>query len=182
MKKIFTLIIAFALFFVSTAAVNGQKMQEKTISVIKYDLAYPGILPDNPLYKLKLARDRISAILISDPRKKIDFYLLQADKGILASAMLVDKNKIQLAKETLLKAENNLTLLSSTLETLKEMPEESFFKKLETASLKHQEVILSLENRVPEKDQKTFNQVLEFSKRNLNTIKKFKNKRFFEIQ
>lgn len=184
MKKIFVFACVFALSLLGVTVVNGQEMQEKTAPIIKikYDLAYPGILPDNPLYKLKLIRDKISIMLISDPKRKIEFYLLQADKGILATAMLVDKNKIQLAKETLLKAENNFTILSSTLGTLREAPEEGFFKKLETASLKHQEVILSLANRIPKGDRKTFDQALEFSKRNLNTVKKFKNRRFFEIQ
>ncbi len=147
-----------------------------TSSIIKYDLAYPGILPDHPLYKLKVLRDRISITLISDPRKKIDFYLLQTDKGILAAAMLVDKNKISMAEETALKAENNFTLLSRTISSYvknqnpKKEELDSLVAKLKTASSKHQEILNSLLKRVPKENQKTFENVIYFSKSNMNTI------------
>ncbi|HSW97310.1 MAG TPA: hypothetical protein VLF89_05800, partial [Candidatus Saccharimonadales bacterium] len=34
---------------------------------IQYDLPYPGLLPDNPLYSLKVLRDKIVEFFISDP-------------------------------------------------------------------------------------------------------------------
>lgn len=145
-----------------------------TPKIIKYDLAYPGILPDHPLYKLKVLRDKITAAVISDPRKKIDFYLLQTDKGILASAMLVDKGKIDLAIQTALKAEHNYTLIGQEIYRLRQLPDDSFFKKLRTASLKHQEILRSLAKRVPKDQQKTFLTVIDFSKRNWKTIEEYK--------
>ncbi len=151
-----------------------QSAKEKKI---EYDLAYPGILPDNFLYKLKVLRDKITALLISDPKKKVEYYLLQTDKGILASAMLVDKNKIELAQETALKAEHNYTLLTDELWKISERPDASFFKELTDSSLKHQEVLISLVKRVPENKQKTFNQVIEFSKRNLKSVEAYQKKR-----
>lgn len=143
-------------------------------SVVKYDLAYPGILPDHLLYKIKVLRDKISAQLISDPLKKLDFYLLQTDKGILASAMLVDKGKIDLAIETALKAEHNYTLLTQGLYRLSSLQQEAFFKKLKTASQKHQEVLLSLAERVDKDKKEKFIIVANFSKRNWETIEEFK--------
>lgn len=144
---------------------------------IQYNLAYPGILPDNPLFKLKVLRDKITAATISDPRKKIEFYLLQTDKGILAAAMLVDKNKIDLAKQTALKAEHNYTLLTHQLYNLPKKPNTKFFKKLKTASLKHQEVLSSFIKRVPKKDQKVFRQVVDFSKRNWESVEKYQKRK-----
>lgn len=142
--------------------------------IIKYDLAYPGILPDHPLYKLKVLRDKITAVAISDPRKKIDFYLLSTDKGILASAILVDKGKIDLAIQTALKAEHNYTLLTYELYNLpRKKPNAEFFIKLKTASLKHQEVLISLIKRVSKEDQKVFQQVVDFSKRNWESVEKY---------
>lgn len=156
--------------------------EESTSSpaIIKYNLPFPGILPDQPLYKLKVLRDKISLILISNPLKKIEFYLLQADKGILATAILVDKNKIDLAEQTALKAEHNMTLISGTLNVYYRQQQTSsskvetkdLIKKLKTASLKHQEVLSSLLKRVPEDRQKTFETVIYFSKSNISTIEK----------
>lgn len=158
----------------STGAVEAASTTlSPTPTIVKYDLAYPGILPDNPFYKLKVLRDKISAAIISDPLKKIDFYLLQADKGILASAMLVDKNKIELAKQTALKAENNMTLLTYQFGQVPAKPDNSLFDRLKKASLKHQEVLISLSKRVTQKDAKTFLDVADFSKRNMQTIEDF---------
>lgn len=146
-----------------------------TATFIKYNLAYPGMLPDNPLYKLKVLRDKISVGLISDPQKKIDFYLLQTDKGILAAAMLIDKKKIALAKETALKAEHNFTLITYQLWTLDKKPNDAFFDKLKTASLKHQEVLNSIVKRVSADDARKFQTVIDFSKRNWKTVEEYKN-------
>lgn len=142
---------------------------------VKYDLAYPGMLPDNQFYKLKVLRDKFIAASIFSPLKKIEFYVLQADKGILAAAMLIDKNKIDLAQATALKAENNFTLISPQLYMLSKKPNKDFFKKIEAAGLKHQEVLMAIIKRVPKDKQKIFEQVIGFSKRNLQTINDFKN-------
>lgn len=139
---------------------------------IKYDLAYPGILPDNPLYKIKVLRDKITKSLISDNYKKIDFYLLQADKGILATAMLLDKNNIPLAEQTALKAEHNMTIISRTISTFNQKPKDQLFENLKIASLKHQEVLNLMIARLPKTQQKIFITVLDFSKRNLESIEK----------
>lgn len=141
--------------------------------IVKYDLAYPGILPDSFFYKIKVFRDKVSASLISDPKNKIKFFLLQADKGILASAILVDKKNIELAKQTALKAENNMTLLTQELWKLPKRLDPTLYNKLKSASLKHQEVLNSLGKRVGGKDAKTFQTVSDFSKRNWQTIEQF---------
>lgn len=148
--------------------------QSTPSAIIKYDLAYPGMLPDNPLYKLKVLRDKIAVRLISDPQKKIDYYLLQTDKGILASAMLVDKGNVDLAAQTALKAEHNYTLLTQEQYKLSKKLDDELFKKLKIASLKHQEVLASLVKRVPKDKQKTFLTIIDFSKRNWKSIEEYK--------
>ena len=182
MKKIFILLIIFISFNVSAAMAQTaeEKMTKEkethSAMTVKYDLAYPGLLPDNPLYKLKILRDKITASFINDPNKKVDFYLLQADKGILAAAMLIDKNKFELAQQTLLKAENNLTLITQQFGRFTQKPGSQFFQKLRTASKKHQEVIGKLIARIPRENRKTFEDVLWFSKRNLMSIDEFEKK------
>lgn len=140
---------------------------------VQYYLAYPGMLPDNPLYKLKVLRDKITQGTISDTKKKVEFYLLQTDKGILAAAMLVDKGKIDLAAQTALKAENNYTVLIQELYRFDSKPNNQFFKKLHTASLKHQEVIKNLLPKIPRNKQKTFLNVIDFSKRNWQSVQEY---------
>ena len=138
MRKLGLLTI-LACFFLLAFAKNSSAQHIETtptptspadLAKIDYDLAYPGILPDNSLYKLKVLRDKLSIMLISDHYKRIEFYLLQADKGILATAMLIDKNKVKLAEETALKAEHNMTLITFELKSLQEKPNKELFEKL----------------------------------------------------
>lgn len=75
---------------------------------LTYDLPYPGLLPGNPLYTLKAIRDKIDEILISDPSKKTEFYLLQADKRLAASLVLFNMGKATLGETTLSKSQNYL--------------------------------------------------------------------------
>lgn len=174
--KIFFFAILISLVIQPVAAQEKENTPTPTPTptFVKYDLAYPGMLPDNPLYGLKVFRDKISISLMSDPQKKVDFYLLKTDKGILAAAMLVDKKKIELAKETALKAEHNFTLLTYQLNSLGKKPNEGFFEKLRTASLKHQEVLNSLIKRVSPNDAKTFQTVINFSKTNWQTVEEYR--------
>jgi len=79
--------------------------QQQSVSV-NYELPYPGLLPDSPLYFLKAIRDRIVSFLISDPLRKAEFDLLQADKRLNAGIHLFNKGKISLALSTVSKAEN----------------------------------------------------------------------------
>lgn len=75
---------------------------------VQYQLPYPGILPGSPLYSIKMIRDRIMEILISDPVKKANFYLLQADKRTASALMLYEKNDDKMAETTLTKAQKYL--------------------------------------------------------------------------
>lgn len=172
MKKLLVILLLIIVGAFS-AKFSFAQVPATTSAKVQYDLAYPGILPDSPFYKLKVLRDRIEEALISDPKQKIQFYLLQTDKGILATAILIDKHEIALAKETALKAENNYSLITGQLSNLDRTSDLSILNKLETAALKHQEVLISIINRVPKKDQETFRTVLEFSKKNLQKVEEF---------
>lgn len=174
MRKYVILFLCLIILLLSQSNIFAQESSPTpSPTLIKYDLAYPGMLPDNPLYKLKILRDKISEGLISDPRKKIDFYLLQTDKGILATAILVDKKEIELAAQTALKAENNYTLLTYQLYRLQKKLDSNSINKLKTAALKHQEILESLAKRVSGDKNKIFLTVRDFSKTNVETINKF---------
>lgn len=185
-KKILLLfiILLFLIIFTSKTYVQAEEINQTSTSgaqlnqlkIVKYDLAFPGMLPDKPLYKLKVLRDRISVALMSDHQRKIDFYLLQTDKGILATAMLVDYGKIDLAQTTALKAEHNYTILVNEIKQTSKKPDADIFQKLKIAAAKHQEVLNSIIKKLPAEKQKTFKTVLDFSKRNLKVLEKMEKK------
>jgi len=76
----------FLVTSVSFAQNNSSSSANSIVSLdtrkqsIDYTLPYPGLLPDNPLYPLKMIRDRIILFLINDSAKRTEYYLLQADK------------------------------------------------------------------------------------------------------
>jgi hypothetical protein len=116
MKKFYLLTAVFLILFLSFNSFSAQIYAQEENSVassssdsetnVKYELPYLGILPDNPLYFLRAIRDRIIDILISDPLKKAEFYLLQADKRLNAGIYLLNKGKDSLALSTVSKGEN----------------------------------------------------------------------------
>lgn len=178
-----SLCLIIGLFLPSSLQAQETDLQESTASAKApitakkdYPLPYPGMLPDSPLYKLKVLRGKIISFLITNPQKKTDFYLLQADKGIQATSMLVDKKNYSLAKETALKAEHNMTLIPEQLRRLQEKPENELFDRLILASHKHQEVLSQIIKQSPRDEKKSFEQVLSFSKHNQATIEKYQKK------
>lgn len=160
-------IIAFILLFLSIAPVSYAQTSTLSATVENsYQLAYPGMLPDNPLYKLKVLRDKIVLYLIKDPKKQVEQFLLQADKGIAMVPLLVEKGKIDLAKETAFKAEHNFTELTFVFKKTETKPDAKAYKKLTQAALKHQEVLTAALKKVNKEDQKALQQVINFSKTN----------------
>lgn len=131
---------------------------------VDYTLPYHGILPDNPLYFLKAARDRIVDFLISDPLKKADFYLLAADKRLNAGVSLFrKKDKHSLAESTVSKGENYFEkAVSKTKEAKKQgMDIKDIASRLLTSSKKHQEIIRDLEENVDSKTKESLKSLLK---------------------
>ncbi len=139
----------------------------------EYSLAWPGILPDSKIYKLKVLRNKIIYRMIISPVKKVEFDLLMADKTIYASKLLVDKGGIVLAKDTALKGENYYSILvqdyNKSLLQGKKIPQD-LDRKINLAAIKHQAVFADLESRVSEGDKGTFKVVNNFSKINYDFI------------
>lgn len=94
----------FSLFASSPAFAKATPTPTPTVMVeqkVDYALPYPGILPDHPLYFLKRFRDQILEKLIVDPVRKIEFYMLQADKSINTAAFLAAKKSDTLSQEAM---------------------------------------------------------------------------------
>src|SRR5688572_7269837 len=71
--------------------VNGNK--EVAIEEINYYLPYPGILPDHPLYFLKMMRDRVVEWSLFRPERKAEYFMFLADKRIGAGRVLIEGGK-----------------------------------------------------------------------------------------
>jgi hypothetical protein len=93
-------------------------------SVSEYALPYPGILPDHPLYVFKKLRDQILERLISDPVRKMEFYMLQADKGVNTAVFLAAKQQDTLADASLVQAQGSLRKALDLAKELKEQKRE----------------------------------------------------------
>lgn len=115
----------------------------------EYLLPYAGILPDHPLYFLKILRDRIIDFLIVDSLKKAEFTLLQGDKRLSAGIALVEKGKPELAESTVSKGHN---YLSRSLDSYNKAKSEGkdvmgFTVKLTSALEKHETTLFDLANK-----------------------------------
>jgi hypothetical protein len=114
MKKIRLSILALLIFLLSFysssfkayAITESLSATPSSTPEVNYELPYPGLLPDSPLYFLRAIRDKIVGLLISNPLKKAEFNLLQADKRLNAGIYLFNKGKTSLAFSTISKAEN----------------------------------------------------------------------------
>ena len=144
MKK-FVLLFSF-LIFLSLGSGNvfaqNTPLMQRPISV-NYDLPYPGILPDNPLYFLKAIRDNLIGFFITEPVKKANYDLLMADKRLASAKALVDKGKGDLAITTLSKSGNYFDQALQQIAMAKRQGENAdlVIARLINASIKHQEVI-----------------------------------------
>lgn len=169
MKKIFIVVLLsiFLLSFLSPFSLAQEETETPKASAspkIEYFLPYPGILPDHPLYFLKIFRDRILGVLVKDPIKRIKLSLLIADKRLNMGVFLIDKGKPVLAETTVSKGEKYFL---EAIEGIKEAKEQGrdinpdLLKKIKNASLKHEEIILELLEKAPDEQKVGFNTSLE---------------------
>lgn len=116
---------------------------------VDYFLAYPGLLPDHPLYFLKMIRDRVWLGLTTNPLKKAELLLLFADKRLGAAKALIEGNKVELGVSTVTKAEKYLQrAVSQEASGRGKEDTRALLEKLSLAASKHEEVLLGLQEKV----------------------------------
>ena len=128
---------------------------------VNYELPYPGMLPDNPFYFLKMARDGIVKLLINDSVKRARFSLLNGEKRMYAGKMLVDKSKDQLAVTTISKSNNYMlegldAIRAARKQNAKNLDIRPFLQQFQTATQKHQEMMGDMEPLIDSKWKKQF--------------------------
>jgi hypothetical protein len=128
---------------------------------VDYYLPYPGILPDHPLYWLKMIRDRVQLWLTTQPLAKAEKLLLYADKRLGAGWALIEGNKQELGVTTLSKGEKYLTRAIAEAGKLGEGGDETRFKeRLGKGIRKHQEVLGLLKEKMGEEYEGMMGQLL----------------------
>ncbi|MGH7246372.1 MAG: DUF5667 domain-containing protein [Candidatus Levyibacteriota bacterium] len=150
MKKFLLFIFLLFLFVSPFSIVKAQTPSVAPTSgiMVQYDLPYPGLLPDSPLYGLKVFRDKLVSLLISDPLKKTEFDLLQADKRLSGAIALSQKgsSENQLVVSTISKGENYFNdALKSARDARKQGLEvNALVDRLKNASAKHEQEVQKL--------------------------------------
>lgn len=167
LKKVFVSLffagIAFVILFISilrSASVHYEfgdskidKMDTPDSEEVNYYLAYPGrVMPDSPIWSLKVLRDKVWLRITTDGGKKAELLLLFADKRISASQILFDQNKPELAYSVLEKSQ--MYLIQAMEQTDKNKEDgysiTDFNIRLANASLKHYEVMQNILNLAPD--------------------------------
>lgn len=123
------------------------------VTKIDYTLPYPGLLPDHPLYVLKRVRDAILEMVIIEPVRKSEFYILQGDKRLQMGIMLIEQNKFSLAETTISKAEKYMEKAVVGLTTYKTsggVIAPYVIEQAQKALAKHAEFLQELLLQVPE--------------------------------
>ena len=115
---------------------------------IDYQLPYPGLLPDNPLYFLKEIRDNVTAFFLSKPLDKAEFDLLQSDKNVEASYLLVtqEQGKGDLAWATFTQGQDDFdqAIIQTTSAKKQGYSTQDISKRLYLSNQKHEQLLHAL--------------------------------------
>jgi hypothetical protein len=113
---------------------------------LEYQLPYPGLLPDHPLYIVKRLRDRILLLTARTSERRVTLELLFADKHLSMGQILWERGDVSLAVTTIEEGELYLLRAVSDLIALekKESIPPGFADKLELAGRKHADIITRL--------------------------------------
>lgn len=181
-RKIIVAFATFSLLIVFTSFSFAKEEKSATPAAspkIEYNLPYPGILPDHPLYFLKMARDRVLGWFITDPLKKAEYNLLMADKRLNSGLSLLEKGKTDLAEPTFSKGEKYLEKALDEAEEAQKVGRDTgaLMSKLSLATLKHQEVLNEVLQKVPEAAKKGIQNALEKSQKGAERVREVQKKK-----
>jgi len=148
----------YLLDFSQTSAIGSER--------VVYELPYPGILPDHPLYLVKAIRDKALDIFTREKIKKAELYLLLSDKRTSMAILLAKKGKGNLAVSTLSKGEKySLKIPDLLLQSKKEGVSASseFTERVRLSNAKHLEVAETLLKDLPQGESESINQIIRIN-------------------
>lgn len=145
----FIFLVFLSTYFIANFTYSKEPEQKK----IEYNLPYPGILPDNPLYPIKNLRDNLLIFFTRDQIKKTELFLLLSDKKIYMTRSLMKTGKWELVAKTAQEAEEFFLKIPPLLASSKKQgasANEDFIKRLTLSSAKHREILDELLTKSPE--------------------------------
>lgn len=170
-------ILSIILLILSISITQAVVAVEPVVAKVDYTLPYPGILPDHPLYFMKRFRDAVLEMVIIEPVRKSEFYILQGDKRLQMGIMLVEQKKFSLAETTVSKAEKYMEKAVVGLTTYKTsggVIAPYVIEHTQKALAKHTEVLQELLTQVPEAQKSGIASSIELTTRVQQEIKALK--------
>lgn len=134
---------------------------------VAYNLPYPGVLPDHPLFFLKTIRDKFMEWTTRDNIKKAELFLLFSDKRVAMTQELIKKGKDKQALDIFLQGEQYFQKIPKILETSEKQgvsPSADLIQRLRLSNAKHKEVAETLLKNLPQGESAEINQILDLNK------------------
>ena len=158
--KGFFLFFAVQFTLATAYAQVASKPQDPSPTSVDYPLPYPGMLPDNPLYFLKLFRDDLTSFFLSKPLDRAQFDLMQSDKNVEASYLLVTQEvgKTDLAFKTFSQAQDAFAQAIDQTDSAKKQgySTSEIDKKLSFSNQKHLQILQSIGQQTGQKNSQVF--------------------------
>jgi hypothetical protein len=143
---------------------------------IAYQLPYPGIMPDNPLYFFKNIRDGVVEFFTRDLIKKSELYLHSSDKKMAMASALGKKGKNKLALNMADEAEKYSDRIVSLIKESKKQGANAsgdLVLRLKLSNSKHQEIIEELERTLPQGEAELLKETMKLNQKIKNDISPF---------
>ena len=176
-KKVLTLFFYFFLFLLIPPTFYFLQSQQVNLNQdkIEYNLPYPGILPDHPLFFFKKVRDKILELTTRDNLKKAELYLLFSDKRIAMAMVLLKNGKDKYALTAFKQGEDYFLKIPKLLEMSKKQgvsASSDFIQRLKLSNAKHKEVGQTLLKDLPQGQNEIINEALIINEEIKKTIEK----------
>jgi hypothetical protein len=141
---------------------------------VNYELPYPGILPGNPLYSVKSARDSLMQWMTRDNIKKAQLRLQISDKQVRGAQMLLKDKDYDRAEQILMESEDIFDKALEDALNAKEQgasPTSEFRQKMHDSNLKHKQVISDILKSIPQEERDGFKKSLEQNAQNAQKLR-----------
>lgn len=170
-KAAYSLVIALMILLASLV-VFSQKTDTVRAQVdvkgesVEYTLPFAGVLPDNPLYSLKIVRDNFWLFFTRDNIKKAEVLLLFSDRKTAATQMLFEKGKWDMGIDTMREAEQNFERMVDMIVLSKNQgvsPDEALVLKMKLSNTKHRQVIEQLLIAAPQGSRKALEDIMKLN-------------------
>lgn len=171
--SLFLLAIPPFFYFFNYIPPTSPNMDNKTA----YELPYPGLLPDHPLYLLKTFRDRTLVFVTQDYEKRAKIQLELSDKRIRAGELLMGEEKYELALTVFSKGERYFEQAIETSEaaqTQGQAPTAGMVEQMKRSNLKHSEILMRSSKKFDSSLRSEFDLVLTLNKKNKNKLQSLK--------